>query len=237
MEGIQIIDQQVGYNDDIMYLKVNGYIDTSTSLKLVSRLKEFLDAEIAQFVLDLSGVNYVSSAGWGVFVGEIKNVRESGGDIKLVNMVPEVYDVFEMLEFNRILKMYDSVEEAINEFDLIRGYDITQTPTKKWNEDSTTIQSVPDIQVLRTTTEKKNNFNPTERFMTKQRVDPIYLSLQDKVKHLITEKPLLSIGEMKKVLRSKSYGKSKVSILKLFLLLKDQNLETKEKRHRFYRSR
>ena len=179
----------------------------------------------------------MSSAGWGVFVGEIKNVRESGGDIKLVNMVPEVYDVFEMLEFNRILKMYDSVEEAINEFDLIRGYDITQTPTKKWKEDSTTIQSVPDIQVLRATTEKKNNFDPTQRFMTKQRVEPSYLSLQDKIKHLITEKPLLSIGEMKGKLRSASYGKSKVGILKLYFLLKDLNLETKEKRHRFYRSR
>ena len=237
MEGIQIIDQQVGYNDDIMYLKVNGYIDTHTSLKLVSRLKEFLDAKIAQFVLDLSSVNYVSSAGWGVFVGEIKNVRESGGDIKLVNMVPEVYDVFEMLEFNRILKMYDSVEEAINEFDLIRGYDITQTPIKKWKEDSTTIKSFPDMQVLRATTDKKDNFDPTQISMTNQRIDPTYLSLQDKIKHLITEKPLLSIGEMKGKLRSASYGKSKVGILKLYFLLKDLNLETKEKRHRFYRSR
>ena len=120
---------------------------------------------------------------------------------------------------------------------MIRGYDITQTPTKKWKEDSTTIQSVPDIQVLRATTEKKNNFDPTQRFMTKQRVEPSYLSLQDKIKHLITEKPLLSIGEMKGKLRSASYGKSKVGILKLYFLLKDLNLETKEKRHRFYRSR
>ena len=237
MEGIQIIDQRVGYSDDILYLKVNGYIDTSTSLELISKLKEFLDEKIAQFILDLSGVNYVSSAGWGVFVGEIKNVRDNGGDIKLVNMTPEVYDVFEMLEFNRILKMYDSVEEAINEFDVIRGYDITNTPVKKWKQDSTMMENVPDIQVLRATVEKKDSFDPTQRLVTRRRIDPTHLSIQDRIKRLILDKPLVGIWKIKKMLNTEEYGNSKVNIVRLFLLLKEISLESKEKRHRFYRSR
>ena len=39
MEGIQIFEQKVGYNDETIYLKVNGYIDTSTSFELVNKLK------------------------------------------------------------------------------------------------------------------------------------------------------------------------------------------------------
>lgn len=237
MEGIQIIDQQVGYSDDILLLRINGYIDTSTSLELINKLKVFLDGNIAQFILDLSGVNYVSSAGWGVFVGEIKNVRENGGDIKLVNMTPEVYDVFEMLEFNRILKMHDSVEEAINEFDVIRGYDITRTPVKKWEKEATNVETDQEVQVLRPTAEKKVNLDPTQRFTTRKRVDPTHLSLQDRIKRLIIDKPLVGFWEMKRDLKTEAYGNSKVNFIKLYLLLKELNLESKEERRRFYRSR
>lgn len=236
MEGIQIVDERVGLSSDIVYLKVNGYIDTTTSLDLINRLKILLEDNISQFVLDLAGVNYVSSAGWGVFVGEIKNVREKGGDIKLINMTPEVYDVFEMLEFNRILKSYDSVEEAINEFDLIRGYDLTQTPVKEWKEDSSEVD-VPDIQVSRTTAENKGSLKPAQRFMTQREVDPKSLSVSEKIKHVVRTNPTLTIREIKKTLNSDSYGNSKVSIWKLFLLLRELNMENQEKRFRYYRSR
>ena len=237
MEGIHIVDKRVGFNLDIVYLKVNGYIDTSTSLELVNKLKTFLEDNVSRFVLDLAGVNYVSSAGWGVFVGEIKNVRESGGDIKLVNMTPEVYDVFEMLEFNRILKSYDSVEEAINEFDLIRGYDLTQTPVKDWDEDSSNLEDVPDIQVSRSAAENKGSPDSAQRFGGRRKIDPKLLSLPDKIKHLIQTKPMLNIWEIKKELNSESYGKSRISFLKLLFLLRELNLDREEKRFRYFRSR
>lgn len=237
MEGIQIFDERVGFNSDIVYLKVSGYVDTSTSLELVNKLKVLLKKNIPQFVLDLSGVNYVSSAGWGVFVGEIKDVREKGGDIKLVNMTPEVHDVFEMLEFNRILRSYDSVEEAINEFDMIRGFDLTKTPVKELSENSLSNAEIPDIQVSRASAEKTSNSDPAYRLWTKRSVDPKMLSLPDKIKHVATVKPMLNIFGIKKELASEAYGKTKINIWRLFFYLRELNLDSKEKRYRYYRSR
>jgi hypothetical protein len=61
-------------------------------------------------------VNYISSAGWGIFISEIKEIRENGGDLKLAAMTGDVFEVFELLEFQTILESFDSVEDAVNSF-------------------------------------------------------------------------------------------------------------------------
>ena len=242
MEGIQVFDQRVGVNEDVVYLKVNGFIDTSTSFFLVEKIKSLLNEGLVQVVVDMSGVNYVSSAGWGVFVGEIKDFRERGGDIKLVNMTPEVYDVFEMLEFNRILRAYESVEEAINEFDVMRGFDITKAPLKRAavseGPAKTAAAVIPDIQISPKTAEKRDSTAHLRSVMwSPKKIDPAKLPLAEKIKHVVAENPLLGLMGIRKALRTPKYGNAKVSVLKLHKLLKELNLDTKEKRYRFYRSR
>jgi anti-sigma B factor antagonist len=62
-------------------------------------------------------VDYISSAGWGIFIGEIKEIRNHGGDLKLAGMVPDVYEVFQLLEFQSILDAFPTTEEAVRAFD------------------------------------------------------------------------------------------------------------------------
>ena len=69
-----------------------------------------------EVVVDLKDVDYISSAGWGIFIGEIKDIRHRGGDLKLSGMVGDVYEVFQLLEFHSILQAYDTSEEAISSF-------------------------------------------------------------------------------------------------------------------------
>jgi anti-sigma B factor antagonist len=237
MEGIEIFEEKVGYKNDIIYLKVNGYIDTSTSYELVTKLKSIIEKNFVQFVVDLSGVNYVSSAGWGVFVGEIKSVREKGGDIKLVNMTPDVYDVFEMLEFDKILRTCDSIEESINEFDVMRGFDITTTPVKEWQERIEKDSTISDIQISTKIAEKNDKENVAKTMYTKKITDPKLLPLTEKIKHLVTENPVFGLKGIKKTLNSDKYGHARINIFKLYRILKELNLDSKEKRYRFYRSR
>lgn len=239
MEGIRIIDRYVGLYEDIVYLQIIGYIDTTTSLELVNHFKELMKKGNYQFVVDMSGVNYVSSAGWGVFVGEIKDIRDNAGDIKIVHMTPEVYDVFEMLEFNRILKVYDSVPEAINEFDFIRGFDLTQTPVKELpaeeralhtkNVTAVADEPVPDVAVMHSGTQ--------ERKWEMQQSNPKYLPLAEKIKNIVIENPLSSFWQIKKQLKSERYGKVRITYWKLHSVLRELNLNSKERRMRFYRSR
>jgi anti-sigma B factor antagonist len=100
----------------VSVLKVSGYLDTTTAGELETALYGLLDRNVYRVVVDLSGVNYISSAGWGIFIGEIKRIRNHGGDLKLAGMVGDVHEVFQLLEFHSILESYATAQEAIGAF-------------------------------------------------------------------------------------------------------------------------
>jgi anti-sigma B factor antagonist len=100
----------------VSVLKVSGYLDTTTAGELETALYGLLERGAYKVVVDLSGVNYISSAGWGIFIGEIKRIRNHGGDLKLVGMVGDVHEVFQLLEFHSILEAYPTTQEAIDAF-------------------------------------------------------------------------------------------------------------------------
>ena len=100
----------------VSILKVSGYLDTTTAGELETALYGLLDRNMYKIVVDLAGVNYISSAGWGIFIGEIKRIRSHGGDLKLSGMVGDVHEVFQLLEFHSILESYPTTQEAIGAF-------------------------------------------------------------------------------------------------------------------------
>ena len=103
-------------NDTISELRIDGVIDTTTSEKLESVIDSLMKRMRFYIIVDLAGVDYISSAGWGTFISRIRDVRNHDGDIKLVNMVPNVYEIYELLEFDKVLKAYNSVEKARQDF-------------------------------------------------------------------------------------------------------------------------
>lgn len=102
--------------EDVSTLKVSGYLDTTTASELESALYSLLKKGSYKVVIDLSGVTYISSAGWGIFIGEIKEIRNHGGDLKLAGMVGDVFEVFQLLEFQSILEAYPTTDEAREAF-------------------------------------------------------------------------------------------------------------------------
>jgi len=116
MNDITISFSKAEENQNVSIISVRGFVDTTTSAELEESLKRLLRKGRYDIVIDLGGVNYISSAGWGIFISEIKEIRENGGDLKLAAMIGDVYEVFELLEFQTILESYDTVEEAIRSF-------------------------------------------------------------------------------------------------------------------------
>jgi anti-sigma B factor antagonist len=98
-------------------LRVDGVVDTMTASELEKVMNALLSQKRYRIVVDLAGVDYISSAGWGIFVSNIREVRANRGDIKLARMMPSVYEVFELLEFDSILRAFDSIDRAREDFD------------------------------------------------------------------------------------------------------------------------
>lgn len=115
MENISISLKE-NKQHDISEIRVDGVIDTITSAELEEVIDSLIKRQRHKLIIDLAGVNYISSAGWGIFISHIKDIRNNEGDIKLANMTPDVYEIYELLEFDNVLKAFASVEEASGEF-------------------------------------------------------------------------------------------------------------------------
>ncbi len=117
MEGIQIGIDRVPAHPEISLVKISGYIDTTTSSELERVIQNLLREQRYKIVVDLTHVDYISSAGWGIFISEIKNLRSHRGDLKLACMSESVNEVYELLEFSTILDASESVETAVRLFE------------------------------------------------------------------------------------------------------------------------
>ena len=117
VDGIVVSVTSGKENKSISILEVSGYLDTTTASELENALYGLLKREQYKIIVDLNGVSYISSAGWGIFIGEIKEIRSHGGDLKLTGMTGDVHEVFQLLEFNSILECYPDSEAAEASFE------------------------------------------------------------------------------------------------------------------------
>jgi anti-sigma B factor antagonist len=113
MEGLTT---KVEEKDGISIITCAGYIDSMTSPEIENALGELILKKKFKIIVDLEKVDYVSSAGWGIFVGHVKTARMNKGDIKFIKMKQEVREIFELLDFTNILEYYKDLDSAIKSF-------------------------------------------------------------------------------------------------------------------------
>ena len=80
---------------------INGRVDTSTAPELLEQLKEAMK-DIEDLVLDLAGVDYISSAGLRVILYAQKTMNDQGS-LTLINVNSDIMDTFELTGFTDIL--------------------------------------------------------------------------------------------------------------------------------------
>lgn len=93
----------------------NGQLDAITGPELSTFLHETL-ANHKNLILDLSKVDFVSSAGLRVFLGIVKEARGLGGDLRLAAVVEDVSKVLSVSGFDRLLKTYANIQLAQDSF-------------------------------------------------------------------------------------------------------------------------
>jgi anti-anti-sigma factor len=80
---------------------VEGRLDAAQAVKA----QEFLDQVDGQCVLDLSKLEYVSSAGLGVLLKTHKRLMGSGSGIKLINVNHHIHDIFRYSGFDKLFEI------------------------------------------------------------------------------------------------------------------------------------
>ena len=103
-------------NGEVSVLSISGYLDAHTAKDFEKAFQELIKQERYKIVVSMEALDYISSAGMGVFMGFIEQVRENSGDIKLSSVSKNVYKVFDLLGFPSLYEFYDESEEAQKKF-------------------------------------------------------------------------------------------------------------------------
>jgi len=98
---------------DITIVDIEGSVDTVTSGKLSGLFDKLLADKAVKIVVNLSKAKYINSAGWGIFLGNLKRVKMASGNIVLAQMSEEVRHIYTLLGFKSFLKQYPTEAEAI----------------------------------------------------------------------------------------------------------------------------
>ncbi|MEO9872470.1 STAS domain-containing protein [Ekhidna sp.] len=100
-------------NDGIHFITVNGDIDAGSSIYLDNAFKEALGDGEKKIIADLSGLDYISSAGLGVFISHLDEFKLQNIELALFGINDSVKQVFDILGLEKLLTIEETKEAAI----------------------------------------------------------------------------------------------------------------------------
>ena len=98
---------------DVLILRIIGKLDSSTSKDLEEKILSIIASSQGKLVIDLSQLDYVSSAGLRVFLLAAKRMDGAKGKMILCSLKDAVKQVFDIAGFSSLLTLTASTEEAI----------------------------------------------------------------------------------------------------------------------------
>ena len=101
---------------DVSILRLKGFLDAHTAPNFEQAIQNLIEENRYKIIISMTELNYISSAGLGVFMGFIEEIREKNGDIKLSNMTDKVYKVFDLLGFPALYQIFKEEAEAEQEY-------------------------------------------------------------------------------------------------------------------------
>ncbi len=101
----------------ISVVQLSGSIDALTAPAITEHLGSLISSGQVRLVVDLSGVDFTSSAGLRLLLNAVKDARARGGDLRLAAVQPDVMKVLKISGFTNILKLFENVDEAVASFE------------------------------------------------------------------------------------------------------------------------
>ena len=95
---------------------LEGRVDSEGAVDLDLALQTAVSENKARLILEMAEVRYINSAGLRTLADILTQAKESGGDLKLVELNPKVLRVLQIIGFDKFFSIYPSVDEALSAF-------------------------------------------------------------------------------------------------------------------------
>lgn len=103
--------QQENFRDGGARLILKGRLDSATSPEFEISVSGLLDTPPPVLVLDMAGLDYISSAGLRIVFKLQKAQKRGGGEMLMLNLTPPVRKVFEIIDALPSLSVFGSIAE------------------------------------------------------------------------------------------------------------------------------
>ena len=75
-----------------------------------------LDNSNSKVIIDLKGVEYIDSSGFGCFLSVMKAARNNYGVLKFANPEPRITELFETLHLHTVFQIYSDIDTCLRSF-------------------------------------------------------------------------------------------------------------------------
>ena len=106
MEIKQIFDK------GILEISIYGDLDASSAIQLDEVMKNAMAENKNKIFIDCKQLHYISSAGLGVFISYLEDIKNNNGNFVFFNMSDKVFNVFQILGLDKILTIVKTKQEA-----------------------------------------------------------------------------------------------------------------------------
>jgi anti-sigma B factor antagonist len=79
-------------------------------------LKAFFNKANTKLILNLEGVQFIDSSGFGVFLSVMKVANNNYGFFKICNVSHEVMELFKLLQLHNVFEIYINLDDCIKSF-------------------------------------------------------------------------------------------------------------------------
>jgi anti-anti-sigma factor len=110
-ENIRIATSEVA--PGVYELRLEGSLDWSNFGRVDAAIQEIFGRNCYRIVVNLAEATYISSAGFGCFIGSLDTAMKNNGDIIFAATPAKIQDVFNILGLSKILRFADSTPAAI----------------------------------------------------------------------------------------------------------------------------
>lgn len=100
----------------VSFNKVNRFNALITE-PVKEEIKGLFNVPNTKLILNLEGISFIDSSGFGVFLSIMKTANNSFGYFKISNISEEVMELFKLLQLHNVFEIYKTVDDAIKSFD------------------------------------------------------------------------------------------------------------------------
>lgn len=116
MKSFQIRSKMI---DGVAVLYLKGHLDAHQVGRFEKELLRLIRESNFNILINGQELNYITSAGMGIIMGYIDEVREKGGDIKLCSLNERVHETFDLVGFTEIYDFVADEQAAIEKFNRV----------------------------------------------------------------------------------------------------------------------